>query len=61
MLPDDGADSVPPEQFVVEVFSELDQTTVQRRWQEVNVILRLSMLGGMQIQQIGRAAGRERV
>jgi diguanylate cyclase (GGDEF)-like protein len=50
MLPDDGADSVPPEQFVVEVFSELDQTTVQRRWQEVNVILRLSMLGGMQIQ-----------
>lgn len=50
MLPDDAADSIPPERFVVEVFSELDQLTVQRRWREVNVILRLSMLGGMQIQ-----------
>ncbi len=46
----DIPDSVPPEQFVVEVFSELDQLTVQRRWREVNVILRLSMLGGLQIQ-----------
>lgn len=43
-------DSIPPERFVVEVFSELDQLTVQRRWREVNVILRLSMLGGLQIQ-----------
>ena len=50
MLPDEIADPIPPEQFVVEVFSELDQLTVQRRWREVNVILRLSMLGGMQIQ-----------
>jgi diguanylate cyclase (GGDEF)-like protein len=50
MLPDQTTDSIPPERFVVEVFSELDQTTVQRRWREVNVILRLSMLGGMQIQ-----------
>ncbi len=46
----DATDSIPPEQFVVEVFSELDQLTVQRRWREVNVILRLSMLGGLQIQ-----------
>jgi diguanylate cyclase (GGDEF)-like protein len=50
MLPEDATDSIPPERFVVEVFSELDQATVQHRWREVNVILRLSMLGGMQIQ-----------
>jgi diguanylate cyclase (GGDEF)-like protein len=50
MLAQNPADSTPPEHFVVEVFSELDQTTVQRRWREINVILRLSMLGGMQIQ-----------
>ncbi|ABF43131.1 diguanylate cyclase [Candidatus Koribacter versatilis Ellin345] len=50
MLPDDATDSIPPERFVVEVFSELDQATVQRRWREVNTILRLAMLGGMQIQ-----------
>jgi diguanylate cyclase (GGDEF)-like protein len=50
MLPYDATDSIPPERFVVEVFSELDQLTVQRRWREVNVILRLGMLGGMQIQ-----------
>ena len=36
--------------FVVEVFSELDQKTVQSRWQAVNVILRLSMLTGLQMQ-----------
>jgi diguanylate cyclase (GGDEF)-like protein len=50
MFIDEAPDSIPPERFVVEVFSELDQQTVQRRWREVNVILRLSMLGGMQIQ-----------
>jgi diguanylate cyclase (GGDEF)-like protein len=50
MLRDEPSDSIPPEHFVVEVFSELDQVTVQRRWREVNTILRLSMLGGMQIQ-----------
>lgn len=50
MLLDDPSSPTPPEQFVVEVFSELEQETVQQRWREVNVILRLSMLGGMQIQ-----------
>ena len=50
MLPADSLESIPPERFVVEVFSELDESTVQQRWREVNVILRLSMLGGMQIQ-----------
>lgn len=39
-----------PERFVVEVFSELTQQTVQGRWQHLNVILRLSMLTGMHMQ-----------
>jgi len=43
-------DSVSPEQFVVEVFSELPQATVERRWREMNVLLRLSMLTGLQMQ-----------
>ncbi len=42
--------SCPPERFVVEVFSELNQETVQNRWQHLNVILRLSMLTGLQMQ-----------
>jgi len=36
--------------FVVEVFSELDQQTVMQRWREINVLLRLSMLTGLQMQ-----------
>ena len=43
-------DSVSPERLVVEVFSELPQATVERRWREMNVILRLSMLTGLQMQ-----------
>jgi diguanylate cyclase (GGDEF)-like protein len=43
-------DSVSPEQFVVEVFSELPQPTVERRWREMNVLLRVSMLAGLQMQ-----------
>lgn len=39
-----------PEGFVVEVFSELDQQTVQGRWHHLNVILRMSMLTGMHMQ-----------
>jgi diguanylate cyclase (GGDEF)-like protein len=42
--------SCPPEQFIVEVFSELGQETVQRRWSEINVLLRLAMLSGLQMQ-----------
>jgi diguanylate cyclase (GGDEF)-like protein len=42
-------DAFPPERFVVEVFSELRQETVQSRWQAVNVIVRLSMLSGLQM------------
>jgi diguanylate cyclase (GGDEF)-like protein len=43
-------DSSPPERFVVEVFSELGPETVQQRWRDVNVVLRLSMLSSMQMQ-----------
>jgi diguanylate cyclase (GGDEF)-like protein len=42
--------SSPPEPFVVEVFSELRPETVQKRWEDVNVILRMSMLTGLQMQ-----------
>jgi diguanylate cyclase (GGDEF)-like protein len=40
----------PPERFVVEVFSELRAETIQKRWEDVNVILRMSMLTGLQMQ-----------
>jgi diguanylate cyclase (GGDEF)-like protein len=42
--------SSPPERFVVEVFSELRAETIQKRWENVNVILRMSMLTGLQMQ-----------
>jgi diguanylate cyclase (GGDEF)-like protein len=35
---------------VAEVFSELDEETIRNRWQHLNVILRLSMLTGLQMQ-----------
>ncbi len=47
--PADAASS-PPERFVVEVFSELRPETIQKRWEDVNVILRMSMLTGLQMQ-----------
>src|SRR5437762_2861156 len=40
----------PPERFVVEVFSELDRQVVEQRWHDVNVVLRLSMLSGLEMQ-----------
>jgi len=45
----DNAESL-PESFVVEVFTEIDKATVQQRWREVNVLLRLSILSGLQMQ-----------
>ncbi len=45
-----ACDTCPPEGFVVKVFSELGKETVQERWQAVNVILRLAMLAGLQMQ-----------
>lgn len=46
----DTPDSCPPEMFVVEVFSELSQETIQQRWRELNVLLRLSILSGLPMQ-----------
>lgn len=46
----DTHDSSAPDRFVVEVFSEIDQDTVQRRWREMNVLLRLSILSGLQME-----------
>ena len=43
-------DPIPPDRFVVEVFSEVGQDLIQRRWREVNAILRLSMLTGLPMQ-----------
>lgn len=39
-----------PERFVTDVSSELSAETVRKRWQHINVILRLSMLTGLPIQ-----------
>jgi diguanylate cyclase (GGDEF)-like protein len=39
-----------PDRFVVEVFSEVGEGTIRRRWREVNTILRLSMLTGLPMQ-----------
>src|SRR5215467_1539462 len=52
MLAPESADpaSSPPERFVVEVFSELRAETIQKRWENVNVVLRMSMLTGLQMQ-----------
>ena len=44
------ASSFSPEQFVVQVFSEFSRETVQRRWHAINVIVRMSMLAGLELQ-----------
>jgi diguanylate cyclase (GGDEF)-like protein len=52
MVPNESTQPAPfpPERFVAEVFSELDEETIRNRWQHLNVILRLSMLTGLQMQ-----------
>jgi diguanylate cyclase (GGDEF)-like protein len=45
-----ATNSFSPEQFVVQVFSEFSRETVQRRWQAINVIVRMSMLAGLEMQ-----------
>ena len=45
-----AASSFSPEQFVVQVFSEMSRETVQRRWHAINVIVRMSMLAGLELQ-----------
>jgi diguanylate cyclase (GGDEF)-like protein len=44
------ADRCAADAFVVRVFSELSERIVQERWPAVNVILRLAMLAGLQMQ-----------
>jgi diguanylate cyclase (GGDEF)-like protein len=43
-------ESFSPDRFVVEVFSEVREDTIRRRWREVNTILRLSMLTGLPME-----------
>jgi diguanylate cyclase (GGDEF)-like protein len=43
------AASYPPERFVAEVSSELTEATIRRRSGHINVILRLSMMSGLQM------------
>lgn len=51
MMPDSQtASSFSPEQFVIQVFSEFSRETVQRRWHAINVIVRMSMLSGLEMQ-----------
>ena len=35
---------------MVQVFSEISECTIQRRWREVNTVFRLSMLSGLPMQ-----------
>ncbi len=39
-----------PELFVLDVFSELREETIRRRWREVNVLLRMSILAGLEMR-----------
>ncbi len=50
MFSDQPASTISPHLFAVDVFSELPQETIQRRWREVNVLLRMSMLAGLEMQ-----------
>jgi diguanylate cyclase (GGDEF)-like protein len=43
-------ESGPLERFAVEVFSELNEGTIVRRTREVNVLLRMSMLAGLEME-----------
>lgn len=50
MISDYPAPNLSFEPFTVEVFSELPEETIRRRWREVNVLLRMSMLSGLEMQ-----------
>ena len=43
-------ESTPPPHCVAEVYSELSAAMIQTHWRQVNALLRLSMLTGMQMQ-----------
>src|SRR5687767_1656882 len=46
----EAAGGFSPDKFVIEVVSELSQELLQRRWRDVNVVLRLSMLSGLRME-----------
>jgi diguanylate cyclase (GGDEF)-like protein len=48
--PSPSRESEPLERFAVEVFSELQEDTIVRRSREVNVLLRMSMLAGLEME-----------
>jgi diguanylate cyclase (GGDEF)-like protein len=50
MFPPPYPESEPLDRFAVEVFSELNQETIVRRSREVNVLLRMSMLTGLEME-----------
>ena len=50
MFPSLYPESEPLERFAVEVFSELSQELIVRRSREVNVLLRMSMLAGLEME-----------
>ena len=51
MTPDlEPSESFAPDSFIVEVFTEIDEATLRERWRDVNVLLRLSILSGLQMQ-----------
>jgi|SRR6266567_3480015 len=50
MYSEHAASSLNPDLFALDVFSELPEETIQRRWQAVNVLLRMSMLAGLEMR-----------
>ncbi len=48
--PEEHEDTSAVERLIVEVCSTLSQTTIQNRSQHINVLLRLSMMSGLQMQ-----------
>jgi diguanylate cyclase (GGDEF)-like protein len=50
IFPSPNPESEPLERFAVEVFSELNEDTIVRRCREVNVLLRMSMLTGLEME-----------
>ena len=48
MEPLSHASNLGPDLFALDVFSELPEETIRRRWREVNVLLRMSILAGLE-------------
>ncbi len=50
MHPEQAGSSLSPELFALDVFSELPEETIRRRWREVNVLLRMNILAGLEMR-----------